>query len=206
MVNFPTQHWHADHRFLDFSRLNNDPRIYRHYKYFEQSQFCLENSAFRNPVIEIAPLNMPDDAVERHVQVSDLNPITYPEHAYLKLMILKYQSETPDSVFSDADYLPELTDQYRNKTLVEGRYCPHRRADLTSIPPDENGIVTCPLHRLRWCKATGQIAEPIPAVDFDQYYTDPKPIEERGTHEVEPVAASEHLVRPSKHHPHHEAN
>ena len=93
-VNFPIHHWHADHRFLDFSRLNKDPRIYRHYKYFEQSEFCLENSAFRNPVIEIAPLNVPDDVPERHVKVSDLNPATYPEHTYLKLMILKYQGET----------------------------------------------------------------------------------------------------------------
>jgi nitrite reductase/ring-hydroxylating ferredoxin subunit len=27
--------------------------------------------------------------------------------------------------------------------------CPHRKVDLSNFPPDENGIVVCPLHGLR---------------------------------------------------------
>lgn len=34
--------------------------------------------------------------------------------------------------------------------LADGRkLCPHRKADLSSLTPDEDGIVTCPLHGLR---------------------------------------------------------
>ena len=44
---------------------------------------------------------------------------------------------------------------------MEGRvaavedYCPHRGAPLGSLVPDKHGIVTCPLHGLRWCASTG---------------------------------------------------
>ncbi len=34
--------------------------------------------------------------------------------------------------------------------LRDGRkLCPHRKADLSSFPPDESGVVVCPLHGLR---------------------------------------------------------
>lgn len=34
--------------------------------------------------------------------------------------------------------------------LADGRLlCPHRKVDLSQFPPDESGIVTCPLHGLR---------------------------------------------------------
>lgn len=33
---------------------------------------------------------------------------------------------------------------------ADGRLlCPHRKADLSQFPPDQDGIVTCPLHGLR---------------------------------------------------------
>jgi hypothetical protein len=45
-----------------------------------------------------------------------------------------------------ADY----TDPAMPITKADGRQlCPHRKVDLSSFPPDEHGIVTCPLHGLR---------------------------------------------------------
>lgn len=31
------------------------------------------------------------------------------------------------------------------------RLCPHRKVDLSSLAPDEQGVVTCPLHGLKVC-------------------------------------------------------
>ena len=45
-----------------------------------------------------------------------------------------------------ADY-PDPAEPIRR---ADGRLlCPHRKADLSSLVPDEHGIVTCPLHGLR---------------------------------------------------------
>lgn len=36
------------------------------------------------------------------------------------------------------------------RRLADGRLlCPHRKVDLSSFPPDKDGIVVCPLHGLR---------------------------------------------------------
>lgn len=37
--------------------------------------------------------------------------------------------------------------------------CPHRGIDLSTVRPDDHGILTCPGHGLRWYAATG---EPVP--------------------------------------------
>lgn len=55
-------------------------------------------------------------------------------------------------------WLPKLRRHYEGSTArtKDGRLvCPHRGAPLTSFTPDEQGNVTCPLHGLRWCAATG---------------------------------------------------
>jgi len=45
----------------------------------------------------------------------------------------------------------------------ETKRCPHRGADLTHCKPDGNGVVTCPVHGLRWQVATGQLVPTTPA-------------------------------------------
>jgi len=47
--------------------------------------------------------------------------------------------------------------------LPANRRCPHRGADLTHCKPDANGIVTCPMHGLRWHSDTGLLAPTIAA-------------------------------------------
>ena len=43
------------------------------------------------------------------------------------------------------------------------RTCPHRGTDLTSIEPDENGIIECPAHGLHWSAGTGEL---VPRPEF----------------------------------------
>ncbi len=59
----------------------------------------------------------------------------------------------------DMKWLPGLRAAFREQTLGPRMICPHQGADLSGLPPDENGTITCPLHGLRWCSRTGK-AEP----------------------------------------------
>lgn len=55
--------------------------------------------------------------------------------------------------FGDSKQVKELNDHYGQPDAIrraDGRLlCPHRKYDLSQHTPDENGIVTCPLHGLR---------------------------------------------------------
>ncbi len=74
------------------------------------------------------------------------------------------------SAFPTAKYLPALEAQYAEARLGSSRICPHKGADLALIAPVD-GVVTCPLHGLRWCHTTGKLlprstpspANPIPS-------------------------------------------
>lgn len=56
-----------------------------------------------------------------------------------------------------ATWLPQLEAKYAGCAL-KGAVCPHRGLPLDSCPADENGIVTCPGHGLRWDINTGKLA------------------------------------------------
>ena len=43
------------------------------------------------------------------------------------------------------------------------RTCPHRGTDLTSVEPDQNGIIECPAHGLHWNARTGDL---VPRPEF----------------------------------------
>lgn len=46
----------------------------------------------------------------------------------------------------------------KHKCIHKGR-CPHRGANMATVVPDENGILTCPLHGLQFYAATGNITD-----------------------------------------------
>jgi hypothetical protein len=52
---------------------------------------------------------------------------------------------------------PTLEGIYAKAHLKPGLICPHKGADLTHCPADENGVVECPLHGLRWNIHTGEL-------------------------------------------------
>ena len=55
-----------------------------------------------------------------------------------------------------------LTAAYADYQLIDGHIRPHQGTDLTGIVPDDDGVVTCPLHGLRWCARTGRIVAARP--------------------------------------------
>jgi hypothetical protein len=51
---------------------------------------------------------------------------------------------------SQVEWMLELEKEYRNHVLSDCLKCPHRGANLSAMVPDENGLVVCPMHGLRW--------------------------------------------------------
>jgi hypothetical protein len=54
-------------------------------------------------------------------------------------------------------WMPKLEQTYSACKLAHGHVCPHRGYDLSRETPDAEGIVTCPLHGLRWNINTGEL-------------------------------------------------
>lgn len=51
----------------------------------------------------------------------------------------------------------DLEDRHAGDRLSECRRCPHRGFDLRHIPADENGVIVCPGHWLKWRADTGEL-------------------------------------------------
>ena len=46
----------------------------------------------------------------------------------------------------------------RNMRMQPGGRCPHRGTPLNAVAPDENGVIHCPAHGLKWLATTGEMA------------------------------------------------
>lgn len=168
-VDYPTLHWHADHRFVDFSQLRQSTIVDRHYRHFDNTPYDLTMAAFQAPIPGILPEPLPGEP-ERHHTLPQIAELQIEQSRYYRIMALECRQEIPAYAHENGSWLSELTEQFRNRTLIDGRYCPHRSQDLATVEPDHDGIVTCPLHGLRWCARTGAIMEPLPAIDEELAY------------------------------------
>ena len=81
-----------------------------------------------------------------------------PKTAFLKHMSKKYQGPFPPYPEQPPYWLPALSRAYQHASLLPGKICPHRGADLSEAQPDEQGVITCPLHGLRWQAHDGRAA------------------------------------------------
>ena len=95
--------------------------------------------------------------VFRGLPIASLPSREYPAETYLRTMRRKMRRES-GNLDGDPGWLPILRKAFLQSRLLPGKVCPHRGADLSGIGPDEDGIITCPLHRLRWHADTGQSA------------------------------------------------
>lgn len=60
-------------------------------------------------------------------------------------------------------FCAQLEPLYRHGRL-KNNICPHKGANLSGCAPDEYGRVICPLHGLRWDKATGEMVSRLEEV------------------------------------------
>ena len=127
-INFPHQHYHVDWRFVP-ERLFNSI-----------GKYGLNTSILGTPLMNGEKSNgrwlhehgLPDPLMKR----------------------LRCKREFPE--YPKAPWMKDLEEKYegcRLKTAI----CPHRGIALDNLPCNEDGIVTCPAHGLRWNIKTGEM-------------------------------------------------
>ena len=125
--NFPDPHYHVDPRFLTAQQVE---RVTRHYAYWNHSIEAITGGA---PLCDRrTPLPKGRPALKRRKCRS--------------VQIVYAHGSRPQVLGLRADY-PDPAQPIRKP---DGRLlCPHRKVDLSSLVPDADGIVTCPLYGLR---------------------------------------------------------
>jgi hypothetical protein len=122
-INFPHNHYHIDGRFLP-------PHIAKHA--YESCTARIASTINNFPLYRRG---------EEHVALPVLKR--------RKCTNLDYEWIIPDSLTAKWGLIEKYGAPAPAIHLKDGRIlCPHRKANLSSFPPDENGRVRCPLHGL----------------------------------------------------------
>lgn len=132
IIGFPHQHYHIDWRFV--ARPQTD--------WFQAAVSALAD----NPLAY--NYNLP-------LMTWHLN-----EHGLPAPVLRRRKCQRPHALPWDLrriTWMPKLEAAYKGCKLAKGHICPHRGFDL-SHEPVVNGVVTCPLHGLRWNIETGELA------------------------------------------------
>lgn len=161
-IGFQHQHFHVDYRFLPFRA--------RDRSYSCRVRF---SEVFGSPISTIAPLlDSPLECFEQgHVhawsehpfqpmiRLDDLPHEGVPLESYYATKQKKFLGDYPEYPSKSAYWIPKMEEVFKEAKLKPGMICPHRGADLSGISPDPvDGTITCPLHGLRWCVSTGELA------------------------------------------------
>lgn len=132
-INFKDVHYHVDARFLSKSTWDKIEKYY------------------------------PDRGAEYGVAARPMCHWDYPELPVpvYRRMLCKRQVQYMGKFAFSPPWLGKLETRFSDRRLAgDRRVCPHRGAPLAGTCPDASGIVTCPLHGLRWYADTG-----LPAFD-----------------------------------------
>jgi hypothetical protein len=125
--NFPYPHYHVDVRFLTQRQVSLIESYYRHQQ--------LSVAA----IVGVQPLHRRGEALPKGRPILKRRKCRTAETPYV------WGDQAPVLALR-ADY----SDPAMPIAKPDGRLlCPHRKVDLSSLVPDEQGIVTCPLHGLR---------------------------------------------------------
>ena len=130
--DFPHPHYHLDARFIPFGRLRFAFDI------------AHEDDA---------------EAVDWLVGRAPLFSTGQPDHPAIVYRRRKCVRSVAGYVYGNHEGVQRLRAAYADKPLVHtacGRACPHRGAPVDSLQPDEHGVITCPLHGLRFNAKTGE--------------------------------------------------
>lgn len=143
-LNFAWLHYHVDPRFLSRDAQRQAARIHQHTAYDDgQPEAVLAWSA-----TQARPLHWLDDGGNR----------PHPAPAWVRLKCrfaaVEYQHAKQPTIVM----LAETFAGRQCRSSAAGWLCPHKKFVLGSIPPDANGLLTCPLHGLQIDAATGIVA------------------------------------------------
>lgn len=137
IINFPHAHYHLDGRFL----------TKRQRDFAAWGVYTFEVQMAGKPIMQGA--GMPE-----------LPSVVYRRRKCWTPRV-KYVTETTYDLDrrERTHWIYDLREAFQGRHLIKsacGVVCPHRGAHLGSIPPDAHGVITCPLHGLRFNANTGE--------------------------------------------------
>lgn len=136
LIGFPDWHWHVDVRFIgkgNYEQLNADHNLGGS-QYFVRAGPLMVHAGFLN---------------SRKFTPTDRPPVVYKRRQCKR----EYHHSKP---VDGAKWLAALEAAHADKTLAKG-HCPHRGADISSLPVDRFGCIECPLYGLVFNARTGQM-------------------------------------------------
>lgn len=141
IVNFPWLHYHIDWRFVN-------ERTYRRYVSLDPRGEAA--GAFATPLMLMPEDDKPFSRVRRMEDAAS--------EIRARPQRLKCKRQLPSYPHGAAPWMARLSEHYEGACLKRN-VCPHRGYDL-SREPVVDGVVTCPLHGLRWNVETGARVAP----------------------------------------------
>ena len=143
------QHLHVDFRFLDQQTKDQLDRDFA-----ESNNILCLNKIYSLPISYVLP-----EGRELTIPLDDTQLADIETESWLSVRNLPYQGEYPPYPHHIVHWTKSLGQAYADQSLINGNVCPHQGTDLSGITPGPDGIITCPLHGLRWHARTGRSAE-----------------------------------------------
>lgn len=132
IIGFSDRHWHYDYRFVS------------------QEEFDHYAGSYGGEMKIMARLVAEKDVTE--------GPIPKPLICLRRMPIFPHEFIDWRGEIKEVPYLRDLEKQFE-KTKLNCAKCPHRGFDLSQLPQNRNGDVTCPGHGLRWNAKTGELVK-----------------------------------------------
>lgn len=137
-LSFPWWHYHLDPRFMTAAQWRRARRT----PWAKKGAAAVQS----HPLLKWADPRMQDG-------------IPHPDPVWRPLRCLRVM---PEYLFGDIGPVIRLNAAYAGRRCprdAAGRLvCPHKGADLSTLAPDGDGLITCPLHGLRIDPARGVVA------------------------------------------------
>ena len=152
-ISVEFQHVHVDYRFLNIGIREQLNRL------LHSHPDDPLHRVYSTPTSLVTP-----HGFDKAVALDEIHRPEIDLKSWLSVRPRKYQGPYPPYPYENVSWLHDLSEAYAERTLINDHICPHRGADLAGIEPDAHGVVTCPLHGLRWCARTGRIVRGTPGI------------------------------------------
>lgn len=167
-LNFEPLHYHVDYRFLTESEAEKT-RDMAELRYIDGAT-AIVTACYHTPLMGRLIIPEGEDDKNEDLCRWSRNPGHYrrqnhmirewlagfPKESYMQTIPRKYRRPWPGCPGQDK-LRQKLYFEYRDARLdLATMACPHRGVDLSGIEPDDQGVIHCPGHGLRFCARSGQ--------------------------------------------------